>query len=553
MASTLSIELKETGTSIANNTSTVSVVVKIVTTNSWNLYSPYGQITFSGNLSGTHGWNHGFNKYATTVLWSNTFTVTHNADGTGSFSASAYVDTDIAEGRIYANASLTLTTIPRSSKPTVSGTLELGKPITINMNRASSSFTHTVRWNWADHQAIIAENVGASVVWTPPLSMASYLTSETQWPCTISVNTYSGSTLIGTETVEFTLAIPASVKPTISGVTFTDTSGADEGFGVILAGVSNLTAVINANQAYGAGIVKVAIRFAGLYRETTVNPLLDLQVPIGTPTDTGSQTLTVTVTDTRGRQATYTATKIVYGYSAPDMTGTTAYRYDAAAGQEDDEAQAIRVRVKGKLSEPDPGGASGGSVPSNSATVKVEWMPRGGTSWTTANTSTRSGTFDYVVDLAGTFSELSAFMVQVTATDKAGAVAIVVLSVGTAQPVIDLKATGDGIAFLGISNKAGIRSNGIIHLTQDSGIDIENESGASQAFLRPQSNGRPLVKNHMALGNGIWMQGQLSGGTFANLMSVNADDQVEQNWTVGGLRGRVRKRYGAEIGIAAAS
>lgn len=544
MASTLSIELRETGTSVANNTSTVSVVVKITTTNSWNLYSPYGQITFSGNLGGTYGWNHGFDRNTTTTLWSGTFTVAHNADGTGSFSASAYVDTDIAEGRIWASASLNLTTIPRASKPTLTGQPGdgdyLGEKLTINMNRASSSFTHTVRWNWADHQGIIAENVGASVVWTPPLSMAAYLTAETRARCTISVNTYNGDTFIGTQTMEFTLSIPSSVVPSVTGVSFTDASNADEGFGVILAGVSDLTAKIAASGAYGSSIVKAAIKFAGLYQEIASGNIAS-GVWIGTPVQSGLQTVTATVTDSRGRQTTYTGQVLVYGYQSPSLTGTTAYRFDPSTGHEDDESTSVRVRVKGVLGEPDPAGQSGAQVPANSATVTVQWMQRGGTAWTTANTSKRSGSFDYTVDLSGTFSELSAYVVRVTVTDLAGKSVSMDIVVGTAQPVIDLKATGDGIAFLGISNKKGIRANGIVHLTQDGGIDLENEAGESQAFVRPQANGRPTIMNHAALANGIWLQGQLSGGTFANLLSVNASDQVELGWTVGGLRGRVHK------------
>lgn len=542
MAATLSIEIKETGTSVANNTSTVSVVVKITTTGSWNLYSPYGQITFSGNLSGTYGWNHGFDKYATTTLWSKTFTVSHDADGTGSVSASAYVDTNVSPGRIHANASLTLTTIPRASKPTVSGSNhKLGSPITINTNRASGAFTHTVKWSWADGSGTIATDVGASTVWTPPLSLASYLPASTYETCTITVNTYNGSTLIGTNTTSFRLSIPDSVKPSISSVALSDSSQADEGFGVILAGVSNLTAAISASSMHGAAIVKAAVKFGDVYKEFFPDtPVASgtLQVALGVMTEVGDQAVTVTVTDSRARQATYNGSGTVYAYSAPDLSGTTAYRYDAASGTENDESQAIRVRIKGKLSEPGEGVAS---IPANSADVKVQWMQRGGDAWTTEGTNTKTGTFDYAVDLTGTFSELSSFLIRVTATDKSGTSTTMELAVASAKPVIDLKATGDGIALLGISTKKGIQANDIIHLTQDAGIDIENESGASQAFLRMQANGRPTIMNHMGIANGMWIQGRLSSGSFANILRMSETDGLELNWPSGGVGGRVRK------------
>ena len=60
-------------------------------------------------------------------------------------------------------------------------------------------------------------------------------------------------------------------------------------------------------------------------------------------------------------------------------------------------------------------------------------------------------------------------------------------------------------------------------------------------FLSFQSNGRPTVENHIALANAMWLQGQLASGSFANILRMNADGQVELNWTSGGLKGRVMK------------
>ena len=42
----------------------------------------------------------------------------------------------------------------------------------------------------------------------------------------ITVDTYNGSTKIGSATCRLTLNVPASVKPTLSSVTLTDTNAA---------------------------------------------------------------------------------------------------------------------------------------------------------------------------------------------------------------------------------------------------------------------------------------------------------------------------------------
>ena len=47
--------------------------------------------------------------------------------------------------------------------------------------------------------------------------------------------------------------------------------------------------------------------------------------------------------------------------------------------------------------------------------------------------------------------------------------------------------------------------------------------------------------NDVALLNNIWLKGQLPSGNYVNLMRVNENEQVELNWTSGGLKGRVMK------------
>lgn len=56
------------------------------------------------------------------------------------------------------------------------------------------------------------------------------------------------------------------------------------------------------------------------------------------------------------------------------------------------------------------------------------------------------------------------------------------------------------------------------------------------------SNGRAVIKNHTALGNGVWLQGQLNNGNATNILGINSSNQIEMLWSSGGLRGRVLKQ-----------
>lgn len=56
------------------------------------------------------------------------------------------------------------------------------------------------------------------------------------------------------------------------------------------------------------------------------------------------------------------------------------------------------------------------------------------------------------------------------------------------------------------------------------------------------TNSRPVIMQHIGLANGVVLQGQLTSGGYANILAMNTSNQVELNWTSGGLKGRVMKQ-----------
>lgn len=88
------------------------------------------------------------------------------------------------------SGSLALTTIPRASTPSVSGTT-IGSTMTITTNRASSSFTHTLTYSIGSYSGTIATGVGASTTWTIPATLANAIPNNTSGTLSISCTTYS--------------------------------------------------------------------------------------------------------------------------------------------------------------------------------------------------------------------------------------------------------------------------------------------------------------------------------------------------------------------------
>lgn len=215
MASTPSITITQNSQSIANNTSSITVKCYVTTSGgSYNNYSPSGKCTINGT---TYSFSHSIPANTKTLVYSKTVTVGHNTDGTKTVSASFTFNTKLYEGTIKASTSKKLTTIPRTTTPSLSASsVKPGGSITISMPRASSSFDHTLTYSCGKSSGTIGSNLGTSKTWTVPTSFITQNPNGNQ-TCTITCKTYSGSTYIGSKSVSFTVGYYGASTFTLSG------------------------------------------------------------------------------------------------------------------------------------------------------------------------------------------------------------------------------------------------------------------------------------------------------------------------------------------------
>lgn len=138
------------------------------------------------------------NVHNGTVRHSGTTTIYHNADGTKSFSASA-------KGAFYYNYYNTsgsdtfeLPTIARASGVSCS-TADIGSDATITISRASSSFTHTLTYDFFGLTGTIAtKTTQTSVKFTLPETFYAKIPNLKFGKGIIICTTYNGNTVIGT-------------------------------------------------------------------------------------------------------------------------------------------------------------------------------------------------------------------------------------------------------------------------------------------------------------------------------------------------------------------
>lgn len=325
---TLKFSWEVTSQSIANNTSTVAWKLQLISGSDGRIDSSTSKdwtVTVNGTkYSGTN--TVGIAANTTKTLASGTTTITHNSNGTKTFSYSFSQEFGItfsgtSIGTKSGSGSGTLPTIARKSSLTASnGTL--GTIQTLTVSRFDSSFTHTITYKCGSASGTIAtKSSNTSISFTPPLTLASQNTTGTSVSVVFTIETFTGSTSIGTNTKTITCAIPSSVKPTVS-LSVSDSLGYASTYGAYVQGMSKFKVEITASGS-NASTIKAYKTTADGKTYTTAS------FTTGVVAGSGTLTISVTVTDSRGRTATASTTATVLPYSAPKITSLTVFRCDA--------------------------------------------------------------------------------------------------------------------------------------------------------------------------------------------------------------------------------
>lgn len=228
----------ETGTSVTNNTSTVSYTVKATfkPTNGHSFAGTsrpnagYVDVLIGGNVvkTITVPLNNGVSDGTVIASGSGSTTVAHNADGTGASTVQVRVRSGSDQNNysfVWSNATgsastLSLSTIPRASSissVTSSVTVNGSNKVTVNISRKSDSFTHDVTIKANDSYKTTITGVGTSTSYSIPVTWINAIGSNASATVTVTVQTKSGSTNIGSA-VSTTFTI---VKPSASTVTCT--------------------------------------------------------------------------------------------------------------------------------------------------------------------------------------------------------------------------------------------------------------------------------------------------------------------------------------------
>lgn len=389
---------------IASNSSTVNVQARLRTNgyaSVWGVTAPV-IVTLNGNSESLNvPINIGTNS--SLLFYGKDFVVPHNGDGTKTVGIKISVGLNTGGyGSSMVAFDLPLPTIARASTVNdMTGTL--GSAMTININRKNSAFKHTVKYNFGALSGTIATNVDTSVSWTPPLNLATAMPNKTSDWGNITVETYSGSSKIGSATCRLTLSVPDSVKPTLDSIALTDSNAAVKNLlntaNTFVQVMSNIQVAFNgASGAYGSTISSYRAEIVGKNQNTNSNNGF-----LGMMNFNGAVTIRAIVTDSRGRTSDPVDVKAtVLDYFTPQLSFT--------AQRSGSESTTVTVTRNAKVAPLTIAGVQKNKMKltfkykeHSSATYTADTGSTNGT-WTTISSLTNSS-----ANLGATFSVLKSY------------------------------------------------------------------------------------------------------------------------------------------------
>lgn len=434
-------------------------------------------------------------KKVNMISW--TGDVDHNADGTLTITIKGNFDTNgpssITTGTV--SYRWTLPTIPRTSNVTCADG-NIGSATTININRASSSFTHTISYDFQGLTGTIATKTSEiSIGWTLPTSFYSKIPNSKSGQGTISCQTYSGNTLIGTKTCTFN-AFVVNSEPSITATVVDNNSGSVAATGdsnKLIKYISNAQVTVTATAKNSASIssVKVVNGSKSATGSTTFS-------------DVDSGTFNLSCTDSRGLTASNTITKAIIDYINPAIVSAIFARQSTTS-------DIVNANISGK--------AFNGSFGSKTNTFALQWRYKESTAssygdWITL-TATRSGnSFSFSGQVGTGFDFQKEYNIEVRVSDyfKSDTFTMTltrglpIVDIGKNDIVVNGKTTVTGLTTL----RGGLSLTGVLTSPYNNFMMNSNE----YCFI-PENNPTSIYFNYRA-GNGNTAKNAITEYQFYN-------------------------------------
>ncbi len=439
------------------NTSTVTITPQFKTSANWgNDYRFYSYgvdgagIYVNGSRVYTFGNNYGSGNYLscgsahngwTSLNYSTSFTIRHDADGSASFTVGFLGSVrEMMEGHIASpvggtvSTAITIRENAASAIASCSSAVSTGGSFSLTMSRAASTNYHIAVFKRDSATLYTSGRFDTALSFTVPRSWFTNYPSLSSLSLTVSVQTYTGGgAAVGSPAEKpLTVTADAGMKPSVSSgwvsLAAYNASTAAENISGYVKGYSKAKATFNPSKislanSPGATIASYSVTCQGVTDQTS---------PYLTPVlNSASVTVTCRVTDSRGRSASQDLSLSVMDYARPGLSGISVFRC-GSGGTASESGTYISVKATRSFSS-----LNG----QNACTLKAAIAPSGGSYG--SETALTSGT----AKVFSGFGADTSYTVRIRATDSLGNTATYYAAVPTRKWAMKFRSNGSGVAF----------------------------------------------------------------------------------------------------------
>lgn len=366
-----------------------------------------------------------------TVVATGTKTITHDADGSKTFTV--YVEAGIysSPANCSGSGSFELPAIPRASEITSAENVTLGNKCSISWVPKATAFRYKLKFSigpWSATIGAIHPNRTTEYTYTGytiPLEVAKQIPNAATGTMKVELYTYSdssGTTQVGSaDSVTFTVTVPdnSNTKPAVT-MELTPVSSLPAAFsGLYIQGFTKVKAVLGATGKYGAAIDSYSMKAENKTYDS------DDGYTSGYLTAAGSVTIYGYAKDSRGFTGSASQKITVIGYSKPKIlpvsgeTEVVAARCDSD-GNLTDSGTYLKIKAKRSYSA-----VKSGNVQKNFCAIQYRYKLESAaaySAWTTilAKDSLASDEVETSALLGGVLSVQHTYLVQVRAVDDIG-------------------------------------------------------------------------------------------------------------------------------------
>lgn len=394
----------------------------------------------------------------------------HDSDGTKSVTISATGSLNGTTLRYTAlSRTVALDTIPRASTVSASN-VTLGNKCKVTWKPNASAFRFKLVFelgDWTYTTGYISPNTTSSYTYTGytiPIAAAEGITSGKTGTMTVTLQTYSGSTLLGSDSDTFTVTVPIndSTMPDVT-MTLTPVSSLASPLNTLyIQGYSRVKATLSATAKEGATISSYSMTVQGkTYGSPYQSDLL---------TKSGSVEVVGTAKDSRGISGTTTKTINVIPYSTPRILPASGEsdiicaRCDES-GNLTESGTCLKIKAMRSYSK-----VTSGSTQHNKCTIRYRYRvetTKTFSDWITllSGSTLTTNTVDKTITNIS-FDPQKAYVIQVGVADTIGKTDAAQFGVATDNATLHLAKGGKRIGLLRYakdSDEAGIDVGAPIH------------------------------------------------------------------------------------------